>query len=376
MSVLEERIRRGLAADVTVSADELITAAAAGAQRARRQQRWVVATGTAAAVLTVIVGVLAVTRGNDTAAPPVAPSPPPPPSVTYESPGPGDHPISLYDGAGAPILVTAERLDRAGTATLWRKESGGWQRVGTLEDAVPPDPRYYPYSTYLSPGPGSQDVVAHHLARRGVGFSHDGGATWSYLTQPPDCPAGAGCSAVAPTSDHLYLNNHDTAMRAAFGATTWTEIAVPRPASGVIPLEDALLSVDLDCDNATNHYWVSRDDGDTWSGRRDYPAGTCIVGSTDNTAYAADAEETQWWRSTDLVHWEHAPSSPSFELARQAYAACPGLLVEDPVTRDDEPPVRVGDEVYRLFPVSNRDDRRLELRVSHDDCHTWEPALR
>ena len=82
MSALEDRIRRGLAADVAVPADDMIAAAAAGAQRSRRQQRWAVGIGTAAAVLTVVVGALAVTRGHENTAPPVGPSPSETPSVT------------------------------------------------------------------------------------------------------------------------------------------------------------------------------------------------------------------------------------------------------------------------------------------------------
>jgi hypothetical protein len=76
MSALEERIRRGLEDDVTVSVDDMLSAAAAGAQRSRRRQRRVVGMGVAAAVLTVIVAGLAVSRSNDNTAPPVGPPSP------------------------------------------------------------------------------------------------------------------------------------------------------------------------------------------------------------------------------------------------------------------------------------------------------------
>ena len=379
MSALEERIRRGLGADVTFSADDIISAAAARAQRSRRQQRWAVGIGAAAAVLTVTVGVLAVVRGNDTTAPPVGPSPSPTPSVTYESPGPGDHPIGLYDGDGALTLITIDRFGSVGIGTVWQKQAGGWRRLGTIEHAIPPE-QVDPGRTHLSPGPGSGDFVALDLAGGRVGFSRDGGATWSYLAKPAGCAEG-GCSEIFPTTDYLYVNKDGTALRAAFGAATWEEISVPwspgsQPDRSLLPLEDALLNIDSDCDATTNHYWVSRDDGDTWGERQDFPAGTCIYERIDNTAYTADADETQWWLSTDLVQWELALTSPYDEHARQAFAACPGSLGKDRFsTWLYEPPVRIGDEVYKIVHLSNRDGRKLELRVSHDDCHTWKPVL-
>lgn len=77
MSALEERIRRGLGTDVTVSVDDLLSAAAAGAQRSRRQQRGAVGFSAAAAVLVVVISALAITRSDDNTAPPVGPSPSP-----------------------------------------------------------------------------------------------------------------------------------------------------------------------------------------------------------------------------------------------------------------------------------------------------------
>jgi hypothetical protein len=277
-------------------------------------------------------------------------------------------------------LVTIDRLERVGTATLWRKDPGGWRRLGTLEHTIPPE-QVDPGRTHLSRGPGNQDLVALHLAGGRVGFSRDGGATWRYLARPAGCAAHT-CSGIVPTTDYLYVDNRGAALRAAFGATAWEEIPVPRePGSrsryvGLLVLEDDLLNIDSDCDRTTNHYWVSRDHGDTWSRRRDLPPGTCIYGSVANVPYTADVYETQWWRSRDLVHWEHA-TSPYDERSAQVHAACPASLGKDPVTRRyDEPPVRIGDDVYKLFLLSRRDGRELELKVSHDRCRTWQRVLR
>jgi hypothetical protein len=166
-------------------------------------------------------------------------------------------------------------------------------------------------------------------------------------------------------------------MRAAFGASRWTQIVLPHPGSGVTPLEDALLSTDLDCDNTVNHYWVSRDDGDSWSVRRAFPEGTCLVRPAGNVVFTAGAEETRWWRSKDLVHWDRASTTRyDDEVSRRAYSACPSSLGREPGHRGgDEHPVRIGAEVFKLFHLSNTDSRKLELRVSHDDCRTWKRVL-
>ena len=317
--------------------------------------------------------------GRSSSAPAPSPTTPvaPSPSMTHASPGPEDHPISLYDGDGALVLLTVRRLDRVGTATLWRKDPGGWRRLGTLKHAVPPE-RVDPSRTHLLTGPGSRALVALDLAQGRIATSRDGGATWRYLAEPAAC-AHRTCSPVYSTAaDYRYVDVGRTVMRAAFGTSAWEEIAVPHGRgapdryAGLLALDDALLAVDSDCDTTPNHYRVSRDHGDTWSGSRDFPAHTCIYGSAGRAAYAADAYETQWWRSRDLVHWEHAPSSPYDVLARRYRAACPGSGRDRLRDLADGPPVRIGDDVYRLARLRSGDARVLELRVSHDDCRTWQ----
>jgi len=372
---IDQRIREGLR---TVNDDmpmpdveaALATVIAGGQQTHRRHV--VAALAAAAAVIAVIAGLTALNnQGTDSQQPINTPSP----SVTYESPGPADHPISVYEADGALMLVTLDQLDRVGTATLWRKDPGGWRKLGTLEHAVPPEG--IAGRTRLARGPGGQDLVALGLDGDRVGFSRNGGATWSYLARPAEC-AERSCSAIFSTTDYLYVDVEGSAVRAAFGATAWEELSLPSgsasPDPHLLVLDDALLNIDSDCDTTTNHYWVSRDHGDTWSEGRDFPANTCIYSSLASTAYTADANETQWWRSTDLMHWEQAPTSPHVERGR-VNAACPESLGTDPADdRLDEPPLRIGNEVYKIFHLSNRSDE-LELKVSRDNCRTWEPAL-
>lgn len=375
---IDQRIRDGLnQANVAAPVPDIESALAAVVARGRQPHRRpvVAALVAAAAAVLVVAGVLAVTRDEGSAPAPIAPTPSP--SVTPASPGPDDHPISLFDGDGVPVLVTLGGSDRVGTATLWRQDADGWRRLGTLEHAVVPEG--VDGRTHLLPGPGGQDLVALGLADDRVGFSRDGGATWSYLAQPKAC-GNAECSAIFTTTTHLYVDVPGGAVRAAFGATAWEELSLPSGTgspdrrTGLLVLDDVLLNIASDCDTVTNHYWVSQDAGDTWSARRDFPANTCIYRPLGNTVYTADAAETQWWRSTDLATWEQAPASEHDERAK-ADAACPGLLGRDPSDeRLDESPVRVGDEVYKIFHLSSR-SHDLELRVSHDRCRTWQPVL-
>lgn len=233
MSALEDRIRRGLSAEVAVSVDDVIAAAAAGARRTRRQQRWLVEIGAAAAVLAVIVGALAVTRDSVNTAPPVGPPPSPTPSVTYESPGPGDHPVNMYVAHGVLTLITAERMDRGGPATLWRKAPGGWLRLGTLDRTIGPDP--VAEEIRLQAGPGRDDLVAFGLSGNRLGLSRDGGTTWRYLAPPAGCTGEDGCY-VESTGDWLYASDERTAWRAPFGAKAWERTSERAPAGP--PLED------------------------------------------------------------------------------------------------------------------------------------------
>lgn len=373
MSALEERIRRGLGADVAASADDLISAAAAGAQRTRRKQQWTVGIGTAAAVLTVVVGALAVTRGSERTAPPVGPPPSETPSVTYESPGPGDHPINMYADHGVLTLITVERMDPGVPATLWRKTPGGWLRLGTLDHTIGPDP--VAEQIRLQPGPGPDDLVAFGLTGNRVGFSRDGGTTWSYLAPPAGCTGEDGCS-IDSTGDWLYVDNQGAAWRAPFGATAWEKFSVPQDSVLLLELDDALVGAESDCDNATNHYWVSDDHGDTWTERRDFPAGTCAYDTLDGTAYAypiVDPNDDQSWRSTDLVSWERAPVSAGVERERRSWALCPDMANTHPPGQSA--PVQIGDELYQLAQVNHRNGWKRVLRVSHDECHTWKPVL-
>lgn len=189
----------------------------------------------AAAVLVVCAVILAITRDPD-AAPPLAtplatPTPTPTPSANFESPGPQDHPIALADVGGGLVLATLDQVDRPGTATLWRWDASEWHKIGTLEDATPLHLERDSAGTYLSPGPGSQDVIATSSVIDGVKFSPDGGVTWRHLAKPRPCRAG--CS-IGPYGDYFYTNgiNHWTTLRrAALGTTTWVERSLP-PSSG------------------------------------------------------------------------------------------------------------------------------------------------
>lgn len=348
----------------------------------------------AAAVLIVIAGVLAITQGKDAAPPPVAPTPTPTPSTQFESPGPQDHPVALYDAGGALVLATLDQLDRAGTATLWRRNSGRWQKLGKLEHAAPLHLERDSAGTRLSPGPGDQDIITTTSAYAGVGFSRDGGATWTFLASP--C---TGCY-VSLYGDDFYAvdTNFTTLMRTAFGTTAWEELSLPPspgPRLGFIMDDGTLIIEDSgDCvAGAVSHYRVSRDHGDTWSERRALPGSSnCITSTYRNTVYAHCNTTSCYYdtggngggggiyRSTDLVHWEPVRQPVPRRILDgipTSVRACPRGLGNDPVYHwAEEPPLRIGDEVFKLFHVNNRDGREHVLMVSRDDCHTWRRLLR
>lgn len=339
-----------------------------------RTRRRGTAIGATVAGAAVILGVIALAAG--VAGLPLADEgpagPSPSPSVTFESPGPRYHPITMYAAHGVLTLLTAERMDRPVPATLWRKAPGGWLRLGTLDRTVGPDA--VAEQIRLQPGPGSDDLVAFGLSGNRVGFSQDGGATWSYLAPPAGCPGEDWCS-IDSTGDWLYIADQGAAWRAPFGATAWERFSVPQDNPVLLELDDALISIESDCDTATNHYWVSHDHGDSWTERRDFPAGTCAYDTLDGTAYAypiVDPNDDQSWRSTDLS-WERAPVSAGVERERRSWALCPDMANTHPPGQSA--PVQIGDELYQLAQVNHRNGWKRVLRVSHDECHTWKPVL-
>lgn len=359
----------------------------------------------AAAVLAVIVGVQSIS-GHENTAPPVGPSPSPSPSVTYQSPGDQDHPAAVHDAGGSLVLVTVGETDRIGTATLWRKDTGGWQKVGSLEHAEPLHLEHDSDGIRLAPGPAGGDLVATGLADERVGFSRDGGATWTYLAAPPGCSQECFVG-----GDGDYLSAFDGAgswWLAPFGATRWDELALPETSDpqgrrwNLLVLDDGtLLIAEVDAeltgfdDPCTGRYRISRDRGDTWSDVRELPrpstSSMCIEGTFANVVYAYDDgfsgdDRKGHYQSTDLVSWTlvrqgsddwHLPSTPVV-CSRRPWAV--------------DQAVRVGDEVFGLLHLNYRDGRELEprrgllqegphevrhlLMVSHDDCRTWEQVLR
>lgn len=366
-------------------------------ERERRHRRRVLAglaaAEAAAAVLAVVVGFLVSTQGNEHGPLPVrAPEPTPaPPPVVVELPGQRDLPIAVAEIRGALLVATLRRLDRPGTATLWHRAAGGWQRVGSLEDAVPRHLDRDSAGTYLSPGPGRLDLVARTSDSAGLRFSRDGGATWTRLAPPAGC---GGCYVVLH-GDRFYARRPDhftTLARVAFGATAWEERAIPAGAGpergygALVALADGTLVVEEagGCvAGARGHYRVSRDHGETWSGRRALPGSSnCLAGAVGGTLHAhcnttgcyydtgGDGGGEGTYASTDLRHWEPLLEPPSPDPP-----ACPRGRGRDGVYRwVDEAPVRVGNEVAKLFHLT-RNGREHVLKVSRDECRTWQRVL-
>jgi hypothetical protein len=69
----------------------------------------------------------------------------------------------------------------------------------------------------------------------------------------------------------------------------------------------------------------------------------------------------------DPVRGPYPPSDPP---------ARPPSRGQDPVYHwIEEPALRIGEEVFKLFHVSNTDGRERVLLVSRDDCWTWQKDL-
>jgi hypothetical protein len=380
------------------------------AEAERRRRHGILAgLAAAAAVLIVIVGILALTQGKDAAPPPVAPTPTPTPtpSTNFESPGPRAQPVAMADIDGTLLLATIDQLDHPGTATLWRKHPGGWQRLGSLEDVVPLHLETDSQGSHLRPGPGTQDVYLTTSLFNGIAFSRDGGATWSRLPAPATC--GGPCY-FGLYGDYFYALGesyaHATKLsRAAFGTTTWEDRSLP-PSAGpergytnLLVMADGTVVVEESggcVAGATGHYRVSPDGGDTWSNRRALPGSSnCLTGTHDDVLYAHCNTTSCYYdtggngggggvyRTTDLVHWQPTRKpvprgqlygNPTFPPTARG---CPPSLGEDPVYNwVEEPPLRVAHEVFKLFHVRNTQGHEHVLMVSRDDCRTWRPAYR
>lgn len=353
------------------------------------------------------VGDSATSVSPDAAPPPIAPTRTPSPEL--QAPGRDDHPIALLEVEGGLLLATLDRVDRVGAATLWRRDAGRWQQVGTLEQAVPLHWRADSHGTRLSPGPGSQDIIARTSADDGVRFSRDGGVTWSHLAEPETC--GSTCFVGGLYGEYFYAlgksySHATTLWRAAYGATTWEGRRLP-PSSGpergftdLQVMDDGTLVIaeagSYCVAGAEGHYRVSRDRGDTWSERRALPGSSnCITGTDGDTLYAECGTTSCYYdtggngggggiyRSKDLVHWEPAqqPVPRRMRYGNPLYPptvrACPRSLDVDPVYHwAVEPALRVGEEVFKLFHVRHTHGREHVLMVSRDDCRTWRPGYR
>lgn len=389
--------------------------AIAEAERDRRRRNTVVAgLVAAAAALIVIAGTLVLAQSDDAAPPPVTPSPTPPPPAKPQAPGPGDHPVALLEADGGLLLATLAQTERPGTATLWRNDAGGWQQVGTVDDVVPLHMKADSHGSRLRTGPGRQDLYLSTSAFDGVQFSRDGGATWRTLPNPDPCRAECF---IFLYDDYFYargdwvgdseldVESSRTLSRAAFGTTTWEDIALP-PASGGFPgymdflvLEDGSLVIEEagGCEaSATGHYRVSRDHGNTWSERRALPgSSSCISGTRDNVLYAECSTTACYYdtggngsgegtyRTTDLANWKpnREPVPHHVRYGNPVFAPiggrCPAGLGDDPVYHWVEEPVhRVGDRFFKLFHVPGSRGHEHTLMVSRDDCRTWKPAYR
>ena len=366
MNAIEDRIRRGLDADVSVSTHALFEAAAAGAMRRRRQQRWAVGAAAvcATAVTAVAVALAAVPDGESKKPGPVD-NPTLPletPNVTSTPPPLSDWSLELDTDGTTVYLATrscprelregvcearaGELINDAFTSghqfgsapvSLWRYDGRGWASVGRVPDVSTPDlssgeagaPLMRVGSgvvAFVPVGPG--DVPTGQVV-----VSADEGESWETWQLPwsaDRCSSGTdlGCR-VEVSGEYVVAASGATWMRRAVGSADWDDISPPRRTPrdswdddrfGLLALDDGTLVATVDDFPTTvaadtgesmpgkpGHYRVSRDAGSTWSESRNNPGA-----------------------AGEVVQWDAFPGG-SVE-GETVYAQC---LILDPV--DGEP---------------------------------------
>lgn len=436
MTELEDRIRRGLGANVSVSVDDLISAAAAGAQRSRRRHRWAVGVGAAGATLatTAAIAIATLPNGSHKSGPP-QPAPPPPAESTEapsSSPSVGDWPFEIDTDGSSVYLITVPcpgqlrkgfceneggqnesgfvTGDERGesTVSLWRYEGQTWTDLGEVprvsaKAQAPGEvsaPSWLPVGL-MRAGPGALVLPGSTFGELVV--SGDDGDTWESWRlpwQPSQCENGFVPCNVAVTGEYVVAAAGTTWLRREAGSDEWEDVTPPERSPyyeaddgryGLLALDDGtLIAFAPDVRATTGSYRVSTDAGSTWSDLRPNPGDhsefDSVGGVQGSTAYATcwtvDGRQCGWYRSSDLVHWTlvGADQGPDSSCRPR----------QGDVDNEYESVVQVGSLTYAIAHVQYLDghparqelssldaphDVRHVLRVSADGCRTWEPVL-
>jgi hypothetical protein len=304
-----------------------------------------------------------------------------------------------YDGTR---FVSGHEQGRS-TVSLWRYD-GAWTELGEvpgISRAAQDSSAAYTLSwsmrrEAMSVGPGAV-VLGSTFGELVV--SGDGGETWETWRlpwRPSECQNGFVPCSVAVSGDYVVAAAEDTWLRRKVGSDEWEDITPPGRARynladdgryGLLALDDGTLVATADDIVAkTGAYRVSTDSGSTWSDPRPNPGDHSqfdwTAGVQGPAVYAGcwmpDGRGCGYYRSTDLVRWakvapDQGPESP-----------CPGQGYVEP-----ESVIQVGTLTYAIAHVPYLDghpattqkqlgsldfphDVRHVLRVSGDDCRTWQ----
>jgi hypothetical protein len=423
MSATEDRIRRGLDADVLVSADEMLGAALLGIRRRRRRQVVTVAVATVAAVvLGVVAGTAPHDRTSKTPVPVELPKVKVEPSRLDWYSGIATDGTTLYlashrcPGSVVAGLCTypsnfsdAVSLDKAFPVVLWRYTDGGWERLGSAGVTDLGAMVAFPGGLLLMPAVNIPDQATYWVGP--LRMSLDRGTTWVDWQLP--WPGTKRCKVrssltcgVAVAGDYVVVASGDAWARRSIHSGGWEDISPPRRAArqqfdnrayGMLALADGTLVATANDDAHPDGFFrVSRDVGSTWSAPRTNPGGgTASLDRTDgSTVYATcwqvvpgtggSTRECGTYWSADLVTWTKAGleyvREPTCRALRQLH------------WRTNEDAVRVGALRYRLAlmryldghiasagelprPDRVRHQIRHVLQVSRNSCLTWERLL-
>jgi hypothetical protein len=302
MSALEDRIRTGLNADRRVP--DLLDAVYEGAHRRRARRTAAGAAAAALAVGAVATGIALLVGGDERS----APDPAPQPSRT-ERPDDGlgarDYP-ALVQAGGDALLVTTEStcptLPRTICRSWWRFDGEAWSSSG-----MPPDrPEWERGWVWL---PNGREAVWPPGPGRPALATRDGGQSWKEIAFPPacleqrhDCQLTATATAAFITD--WYVDHPVKLYRADAALDSWRPVEVPAGAELFTMVGNGIVGVDSP--HATR-FWVSRDDGDTWSST----SPPCDNGFLHGDSYwdgivaeCPDLGESEILRSGDLTTWD------------------------------------------------------------------------
>lgn len=288
MNNLEDRLRRGLESPLATDPDDgLLGRIHTGARLRRRRRTAAITAATAVVVAAVVLGSNALI-GDEHRTPPLVDTPTPTPTSV---------PADVIDLA-VPDADHLFALTR--DSAVWLQQSdGGWQRLQGFAGSV----------EYVELAPDARNGWAWGS---GLWSTHDGGKTWSQITDGPGAPTDYGywVHLTADRAWSLHRTDRD-------GMQLWsTPIGSDRWTSTLLPYRSSVVDMDTVGDRvvvlaasegAGQLTLLSRNSWDDWTGldlpctgeNQTYSAATAVF-----VQCGAEKGGAMVYRSADLASWQ------------------------------------------------------------------------